>query len=506
MTKHLAIFLAVLGLGALIATSLSQSKERGFLSAASGTDGTTEKNYTVELGENGFTPVELTLKEGDVVIFVNKNPKTEFFWPASDAHPTHEIYRQFDPGVPIPGNQTWTFTFTRAGAWKYHDHLSPYFTGQITVKNRSSIGSASTDAGCDAKEDSEGAACWNSMLARSLRTEGAKGAFRTLVRLYKTEPAFITNGCHRQAHIIGEAAYAEYRRHLDWAQVGFGPETIYCNYGYYHGIFEHLFRDNPGNLKLVKTLCDELEEKLSRSIPRIRQNCYHGAGHGFMPEPPPEKNWGNAPAMTRPALNACDALSVPSPKEREECHQGVYNVLADWMNFNKYGLRFPEPNLLRVCEDQPEKDHRLACYYEFGMRIHDAAKNDIALIAEKFVNAIPDDETAKMVMGSAASTVIESTLGRERYDDFAAACRALPERLGDSCINGLLGGLVAHGEPGKEYKKALAFCASPEFTEEERSSCYRHLFEKFHQVYLAEEVLRLCQSIPIRHQKSCKGT
>lgn len=90
-------------------------------------------NYTITLTKKGFVPNEITIKKDQVVKFITNRNK--FFWPASNTHPTHEIYPQFDPKEPIDPKGDWEFRFDRVGIWRYHDHLAPYYTGTIIVKN-----------------------------------------------------------------------------------------------------------------------------------------------------------------------------------------------------------------------------------------------------------------------------------------------------------------------------------------------------------------------------------
>ena len=92
----------------------------------------TGKNYEALLNEQGFSPAEITIHRGDTVTF--KTALKEDFWPASDLHPTHRLYPEFDPLQPIDATYSWTFQFLKVGAWKYHDHLNPYLRGTIIVK------------------------------------------------------------------------------------------------------------------------------------------------------------------------------------------------------------------------------------------------------------------------------------------------------------------------------------------------------------------------------------
>ena len=93
--------------------------------------GLPEDSASVVLTEQGFTPKEITVKAGGTVTFSTDRDKT--FWPASDSHPNHTIYPEFDPQGPVSAGDTWSFRFDKEGDWKYHDHLRSYFTGTIHV-------------------------------------------------------------------------------------------------------------------------------------------------------------------------------------------------------------------------------------------------------------------------------------------------------------------------------------------------------------------------------------
>lgn len=90
-----------------------------------------QADYTVTLTEEGFSPKEITIKNGKSVKFITSGKKP--FWPASDLHPTHELYSDFDSKNPVNPGDAWVFTFTKSGRWKYHDHLFPYHTGTVIV-------------------------------------------------------------------------------------------------------------------------------------------------------------------------------------------------------------------------------------------------------------------------------------------------------------------------------------------------------------------------------------
>lgn len=97
--------------------------------------------YTVTLTDNGFEPSEISITQGQTVTFRTTAGKP--FWPASNPHPAHTDYPEFDPQLPVRSDATWSFTFQKVGTWGYHDHLAPYYTGTIHVLP---AGSATTTA------------------------------------------------------------------------------------------------------------------------------------------------------------------------------------------------------------------------------------------------------------------------------------------------------------------------------------------------------------------------
>lgn len=90
------------------------------------------KKYEMTYTADGFAPAVLSITTGDTVVFINNSK--ESFWPASNDHPTHTAYPEFDAKTEITDGQTYEFTFTKAGEWGYHNHLNPKMMGVVVVK------------------------------------------------------------------------------------------------------------------------------------------------------------------------------------------------------------------------------------------------------------------------------------------------------------------------------------------------------------------------------------
>lgn len=102
-------------------------------------------NATVTYTDSGFSPSSITIKVGGAVTWVNN--ASDAMWVASNIHPTHTLYSgttlsqhcpdatnsAFDSCKSIASSSSWSFKFDKTGTWKYHNHLDPGETGNVTV-------------------------------------------------------------------------------------------------------------------------------------------------------------------------------------------------------------------------------------------------------------------------------------------------------------------------------------------------------------------------------------
>ena len=92
-----------------------------------------KKETRVTYNSQGFSPKTVTIKKGETVVFENKTGKNASV--ASDAHPTHLIYPEFDQyKTDQRGKDEFRFTFTKVGTWGYHDHLNASQGGTVIVE------------------------------------------------------------------------------------------------------------------------------------------------------------------------------------------------------------------------------------------------------------------------------------------------------------------------------------------------------------------------------------
>lgn len=87
---------------------------------------------TVTYDGTTFSPATISVKQGDSITFINNS--TGGMSVASDPHPAHTIYPEFDQyKTSAKGQKTFIFVFDKLGTWGYHNHLNESATGSVTV-------------------------------------------------------------------------------------------------------------------------------------------------------------------------------------------------------------------------------------------------------------------------------------------------------------------------------------------------------------------------------------
>lgn len=90
---------------------------------------------TVTVLGTGFLPKSLTIKAGQTVTWINEAGTEVYIAP--DIHPSHKKYAGTwdDTGAGnIQNGESYSFTFTKAGTYTYHDHLSSSLIGTVIVE------------------------------------------------------------------------------------------------------------------------------------------------------------------------------------------------------------------------------------------------------------------------------------------------------------------------------------------------------------------------------------
>ncbi|MBI4050071.1 MAG: hypothetical protein HY398_01335 [Candidatus Doudnabacteria bacterium] len=91
-----------------------------------------EATVYVDYTDAGFSPAVIRIDVDDAVVFTNGSAHP--MWVASDPHPVHSAYPQFNAKKGYAPGESYVFPFRQAGSWTYHNHLQPADTGKVVVE------------------------------------------------------------------------------------------------------------------------------------------------------------------------------------------------------------------------------------------------------------------------------------------------------------------------------------------------------------------------------------
>lgn len=418
------------------------------------------KEMTVARTAQGFAPQKILIHKGDTVRFINETRGE--IWPASDFHPTHTLYPEFDPTRPIESGETWRFVFEKAGVWTYHDHLSSDMHGTVIVTGE--LGEATKECLSKTATSSIKAVCWEGDVTDALEKKGLEEAFGVFKSIYAQYPEFRGLNCHDATHILGAAAYRAYAS--DHTVID-RPETSYCGYGFYHGFMETmLLQEGPGQYERVRAYCESL--KTGQGLNNPAGACYHGIGHAAF-DSVKGTLWGDNEKMVDDALGACEKAALGGP-ERVQCSTGVYNALANAASAGTYDLSFSYPDPLKICRIQ-KQEYQKGCFSELGLGVIRDEKLDRAASLH-LIESLEDIDGASQLLLGYVGDEVKRSIASIDLGDFHDLCTSFASQKNqDACTRGVISGLREGGEPGNEYKLMFRYCGLS-LEDSQRIACY----------------------------------
>lgn len=347
-----------------------------------------ETSHTILMQDDGFVPRTLNVKVGDAVVF--KNVGKNAHWPASNIHPTHSIYPEFDPKKEIAPGDTWRFVFEKEGTFRMHDHIFSQLTGEITVKPLLKVGESQGKTSFIQKiitfftnflgnEDAPGSARYNDQIKANDGTiSDDRDALYSYVKKFGPGKAVTQlfsidskagRDCHDDAHVLGKYAYE-----LN-GDKAFGMCSAECHSGCYHGATEAFFKEHgtenlSDNLKIV---CgDDLN-------PFFNHQCIHGIGHGLMA-------WNDY--EIHEALKDCDLLE----NLKESCYSGVFmeNIVgalaigdeSESQTLDQHYTKYLSNDPQYPCTEVSEK-YKNACYFYQTSRMTQLFQFDFGKVSKE---------------------------------------------------------------------------------------------------------------------------
>lgn len=425
------------------------------------------ENVRIEMTESGFEPASLQVHQNSTVEFINLDRKDR--WPASNNHPTHDIYPQFDPKKPLKPGQVFKFKFEKVGTWKYHDHLFPHKRGGVTVvaeenspqitkevekpqnpilkfilnfiESLKKIFSPKIKTTSDIKDLTKLPEEEQFKVLEDLaKKEGVEKAWQYFQDTFKGQSGSSGN-IHDLAHFVGGLMYDIN---------GFSGLNL-CSpafaFGCFHGFLDKAFSESLLHLNEAEKACLDL------GVGGPFSSCIHGIGHGIA-------SFYQTTDLAN-SLSSCEKLS----QGEQFCFDGVFMEFAR----NAPGSFYSKDNPLYPCEGMIDK-YIFSC----GRNLPTVLLNRFHYKFDDVVNLCFNSQNLGLkqscfdALGFLAAA---ESLGQEKV--IIQRCESIKDdEYNARCLNAASGELIFQNTPGWQTS---AFKVCSILTNGYRESCEQNL-------------------------------
>ncbi len=410
------------------------------------------------------------------------NADQELHWPASDPHPTHHDLWGFDPGSSLAPGQRREFQFTRAGEWRYHDHLAPHRRGVVVVRERaqpSFLGLLipSTDLSWQSLTRAmqnlilraapmlspapAGPTASPPELAELLaerdpvrqakivrRMAERYGPRETLGFMVRSGLPF-TGETHLLVHEIGNVAYERY-----------GQEALKeCDDSFLSACYHAVILNELGDHGL-KGL-GEMVARCGQAGPHVLAQCSHAAGHGFL---------ASSDYEFGPALASCDQLTLANSAIP------LFNCLDGVFMENIFGVHGGAPSPKRLvraedpfypCNIMPER-YQPGCWANQATLMYQLFGGDLRQVAKR-CGQVSKPTFRDICYGNFARQIHPLTQGQT--ERAIALCANADDPWRDRCLITLVSAAFSVGD---RERMPYELCA--ELGGASKNRCYEELF------------------------------
>lgn len=416
----------------------------------------------IEMTPDGFSPDPVTIDINSTIIFLNKDIDPR--WPASNVHPTHELYPEFDSKKGINPGESWVFKPQKIGDFKYHDHLFSHMRGTIKVVAEPGAVNEIT------KPFTFPHSMWEATLEKIKKTlnqlfsnfktkqsklpvagefkvlsypqqektvrelvdaQGAQKAWEFVKETFKGAGGSSGN-IHDLAHLSGSLLFNNN------GFEGLSSCSKEFSFGCYHGFLDTAFSKNLDHLDNAYNAC----LKLGPANSGPAASCIHGIGHGIA-------SYFSTTDIKK-SLTTCRKLT----SGQEFCFDGVF------MEFVRSAPTsfFKQEDLLYPC-NQLEKEFGYAYSFACG-------RNQPSLLMGRFNKGF--DEVASICLNADSKPFKEacfdslgfSVTSTGNVDQIIASCQKVTDVVySKRCIQAAAGELVFQEIPGWR-EKSRAVCSN----------------------------------------------
>lgn len=436
----------------------------------------TNRSVTIEITSEGFVPKKVIISQGAEVTFINKD--TSPHHPASNLHPTHSNYPEFDSKKGIEPGKSWKVKLNNPGIWFYHDHLRPEIGGKIKIVSfygDNETLSWTKEQGAVLMRQIE----MNESSPKRLtiaRTLARKVGPEIAIELLNESPITKFGETHLVAHVIGEVAYELYEEKA--LPVCQNDELNGCSHGVVLTAISDIGLD--GVRSMIKH-CETLSTFKN-------QMCLHATGHALAAE----YNYD-----IFKAVETCDQLGNYKQEDIEHCYIGAFmeNVLGDHNGLDPSQHPYlSQTNQMLPCDQVLEK-YQSSCFLNQATWWYRINQGDIKKTAQN-CNLIP--QAYQLECADNIGRII-STATKNELNLIKIQCGYMNEDLSNQCIGSISKSVFALGD------EKLPFTLCTFTSQKGKEGCFTDLYSLMILNSLSnQKMTELCNKFENNYQYVCQ--
>lgn len=324
--------------------------------------------------------------------------------------------------------------------------------------------------------------CYKNLIMDTFNNEGLDKALAMVQTIYQGDPSF-SSTCHDIGHLLGIESYKLFRDGTDFKIT---PDAAFCSYGFYHGFMEGLASE--GDVKKARDFCEYVDAQISKETPDASLQCFHGIGHGWVNIHGERNLYGDDLGIVKRGLNLCEKVS-DNDSELSRCATGVFNGVANFYVSGEYELKVKQNDPMWICK---KIDAKFAdpCYISMNTVLYTVSGQDLK-VAAGYIATIKDDKIAEHAMINLSLPFSLSELNKPDHTEAINICRSLEGRLVIPCFQGFAFAFLEHGEPGREYERAINFCHGG-LNSDEEEGCLSYVYIYLPQWYSVDKAYGIC--------------
>lgn len=319
------------------------------------------------------------------------------------------------------------------------------------------------------QKDSAKMQCWFDLVEHELHTGGVGAAMDMFKGIHQRYPA-MAQYCHQNTHRVGDMVYFQvYLGTHDLKSLSFPQDATMCNYGFFHGFFEHLFQDNPVPAFISGT-CMDMIARFGTRMTGMSNACWDGSGHGLMLarlDTVQKSEWGQVSSFVDGPLDTCARLSADTTRDGgrssvEICVEGVFTTFfQSVVREQQYGFAFDSTDPFALCNAVSE-GVKFFCFK--SVFVSNGTERTPSQLLETLRLFVPEEFHAELFKWGIVKLAQMPAIEKEP-ETMLSHCIAESDVFFAGCVVGIIKGIFMNTDPQAEYPIAVRFCASDRIQE-----------------------------------------